>query len=66
MTGNVKEFCEDLAFYTNTRNQVFPRRIQVGGNMFSDEDNALLSYYEEGLEYPGNGGQGFRIINQIK
>lgn len=64
MTGNVKEFCEDLAFYTNTKNQVFPRRIEIGGNMFSDEDNALLSYYEEGLEYPGNGGQGFRIICQ--
>jgi hypothetical protein len=64
MTGNVKEFCEDLAFYTNTKNQVFPRRIEIGGNMFSDKDQALLTYFEAGLEYPGNGGQGFRIICQ--
>ena len=62
MTGNVKEFCEDLAFYTNTKNQVFPRRIECGGSFFSKEDDALITNYDEGLESPGNGGQGFRIV----
>ena len=62
MNGNVDEFCENLAFYTNTRNEVFPRRINCGGSFFAKEKESVLTNYEEGLESPGNGGQGFRII----
>lgn len=65
MTGNVNEFCEDLAYYTNTKNQVFPRRVQCGGSFFSKEDNSVISHYEEGLESPGNGGCGFRLVQSI-
>lgn len=66
MTGNVKEFCEDLRHYTNTKNEVFPRRISIGGNMFSKEDESSVNFYDEKLEAPGNGGQGFRIVAQNK
>ena len=62
MSGNVKEFCEDLSFYTNTKNEVFPRRISSGGSFFAQDKEAYLSEYDEGLEAPGNGGQGFRIV----
>lgn len=62
MSGNVEEFCEDLAFYVNTKHEVFPRRISCGGSFFAKEEKNILTYYEESLESPGNGGQGFRII----
>ena len=65
MTGNVKEYCEDLAFYTNTKNEVFPRRLQCGGNFFSKEDSSDISLYDEGLESPGNGGCGFRLVQSV-
>lgn len=65
MTGNVKEFCEDLAFYTNTKNEVFPRRLQCGGNFFSKEEDSEISLYDEGLEAPGNGGCGFRLVQSL-
>lgn len=66
MTGNVEEFCEDLAFYTNTRNETFQRRVQCGGSFYTKEDNSVISHYEEGLESPGNGGDGFRLVQSIR
>ena len=67
MTGNVNEFCEDLAFYTNTRNEVFPRRVSCGGSSFYSTVDSLLTKDDEALESPGNGGQGFRIVcSEIK
>lgn len=66
MTGNVNEFCEDLTWYTNTRNEKFPRRIICGGSFYSKEELSLLSYKDGGLESPGNGGQGFRIVCAAK
>jgi hypothetical protein len=62
MTGNVNEFCEDLTFYTNTKNQTFPRRISCGGSALYNKDSSLLEHYDESLEKPGNGGQGFRLV----
>lgn len=62
MSGNVNEFCEDLAFYTNTRNETFPRRVSSGGSSFYSKDSLPLEHFENTLESPGNGGQGFRLI----
>lgn len=62
MSGNVNEFCEDLRFYTNTKNETFPRRISSGGSAFYSKDSLPLEHFENTLETPGNGGQGFRIV----
>ena len=66
MTGNVYEFCEDLAFYTNTRNETFPRRVSCGGSAMRNKDSMPIDNFEETLEKPGNGGQGFRLVCSAK
>ena len=54
MNGNVDEFCEDQIYDTN--------RVSSGGSFFAKPKESVLTFVDDALESPGNGGQGFRII----
>ncbi len=63
MTGNVQEFCENLAFYYNSKGFSFPRRISCGGNCHYNIEDSELDHYLDALAEKGNGGTGIRLVS---